>query len=544
MMRRDPSGWDIRWDAARATDYAASGAWPGRTMAQYAEDLLRRAADRVIVVDAGREWTVQEIHERARRLAGALRARGLKPGDRISYQLPNWAETTVIDMAATLAGLVVNPLVPIYREAEVGFMMSDCGSRMIFIPAQFRNHDYRATLRKVLRGLPHPVEVVVLRGDAEEFLAFEDLVSAGEPLETPAQVSPDDVKMVLYTSGTTGRAKAVLHSHNTVGALAHQFMQHMHISDADVILVCSPVTHITGAIQAFQLTWATGAQAVMMETWSGDLAVELITRHGVTFSAGAAPFIVDLLAAAESSGERLPTLRSFVAGGSTIPESLGKQVYERFPNCALFRAYGCTEVPTATSGEPDRSQMRLNIGSDGAPVGMTELRIVHPETGEPVAAGQEGEILLRGPQSMLGYLRPDENAAAFDAEGFFRTGDLGRFVEGAWIEISGRWKDIIIRAGENLSPKEIEDALTDHPAVASVAIVAKPSPRTGEAACAFVVPKPGAAPALADFAAFLIDRGFAKQKLPEHLVLVDSLPMTAAGKVQKHILREQAKSLS
>ena len=212
----------------------------------------------------------------------------------------------------------------------------------------------------------------------------------------------------------------------------------------------------------------------------------------------------------------------FVAGGSGIPEALAKSAYDELDNCVLFRAYGATEVPTTTLGSLDRADIRLNISTDGRPV-YTELKIVDLATGAALPAGAEGEILMRGPQRMLGYLRTEDNAGAFDDQGYFRSGDLGRFVEDDWIEITGRAKDIIIRAGENLSPKEIEDALIAHPAVKAIAIVAKPSPRTGEEACAFVVPQPGASPTLADFASFLIARGFAKQKIPEHLILVDAL---------------------
>jgi acyl-CoA synthetase (AMP-forming)/AMP-acid ligase II len=543
-MRQDASGWAVRWDEARAQALRATGAWPGRTMAEHAAELVARRPGHVIAVDGAERHTAKSIYEDARRLAGAFVARGLKPGDRISYQLPNWAEAIVIDLAATMAGLVVNPLVAIYREAEVGQMMEEIGSRMLFIPSEFRKHDYRAMAASLRGRLSMPVEIVVVRGDARPFTGYADLLASGDASAPMPSVRPEDVKLVLYTSGSSGRPKAVLHSHDTVGAMAELFRRRLEIGAHDVMLVASPVTHITGAILAFQLPWVTGARAVMLDVWDGSRAAELIKEEGVSITNGAAPFVVDLVAAARAAGDRLPSIRVFIAGGSAIPEALANAAYSELENCVLFRAYGATEVPAATMGRLDRAHIRLNTTTDGEPQDGVELRIVDPVTGVDLPRGSEGEIVMRGPQMMLGYLRPEDSAAAFDAQGYFRSGDLGRFVEGDWIEITGRAKDIIIRAGENLSPKEVEDALLEHPAVTAIAIVAKPSERTGEAACAFVIPaKPDAPPTIDDFAAFLTARGFARQKIPEHVVIVDALPMTAAGKVQKHVLRDWAKAL-
>jgi acyl-CoA synthetase (AMP-forming)/AMP-acid ligase II len=423
-------------------------------------------------------------------------------------------------------------------------MMEEIGSRMLFIPSEFRRHDYRAMAASVLERLSTPVEVVVVRGAAGPFMAYADLMASGENDRPLPVVRPEDVKLVLYTSGSSGRPKAVLHSHDTVGAMAELFRRRLEITAEDVMLVASPVTHITGAILAFQLPWVTGARAVMLDVWDGERAARLIGEEQVSITNGAAPFVTDLVGAARAVGDRLPSLRVFIAGGSAIPEALAKAAYAELENCVLFRAYGATEVPAATMGRLDRTCMRLNATTDGEPLEGVDLRIVDPSTGVELPRGAEGEVAMRGPQMMLGYLRPEDSASAIDEAGYFRSGDLGRFVEGDWIEITGRAKDIIIRAGENLSPKEIEDALLEHPAVQAIAIVAKPSERTGEAACAFVTPVDlDSPPTIEDFAAFLTRRGFARQKIPERLVIVEALPMTAAGKVQKHVLRDLARTL-
>ena len=526
-----------------AERYVAQGYWRNRTMADEARDLVARAPDHIIVSDDGVSHSAGEIYDLARRLAGALIARGLRPGDRISWQLPNWREAMIIDLAATMAGLIVNPMVPIYREAETGFMMEDIAARLVFVPHLFRGHDYVAMMRRVIPKLSTAPGLVVVRGTADGATSLEDLIAGGDPNIALPEVSPNAVKLIMYTSGTTGRAKGALHTHNTVGAMAQMFSGHIGASIEDRALVSSPVTHITGAILAAQLPWVTGVRAVMMDLWNGTRALELIDEHRITITNGAAPFMADLVRAAQDRDTERGSLRVFIAGGSAISKALGNDAQRIFPNCTFFRCYGATETPIATLGLMDRGAVRYNLQTDGRPF-YTDLKIVDPHTGAPVPAGTEGEILMRGAQTMQGYIRAEDNITAFDAEGYFRSGDLGRFVSDDWIEISGRAKDIIIRFGEKLSPREIEDTLRGYAKIRDIAIIARPDKRTGESACAFVVPIAGEHPTLADLAGYLIEQGFAKQKIPEHLVLVDALPMTAAGKVQKHILRERAKALA
>lgn len=215
-----------------------------------------------------------------------------------------------------------------------------------------------------------------------------------------------------------------------------------------------------------------------------------------------------------------------------------------FPNCLFFRAYGSTEHTTATSGIRSRAQAQMGAETDGEIVPPTELRIVDPSSGAPVADGEEGEVVGRGPELFVGYLHPEDNEASFDADGFFKSGDLGRRVHGNYLVITGRKKDIIIRSGENISPKEVEDVLFNHPRIAEAAIVAIPSPTTGEAGCAFVIPRDGAAIDLDEIRRFLTEAGLAKQKFPERLVLVDDLPRVPSGKVRKDVLRVRAREIA
>jgi len=541
-QRLDPSGWTVRWNETLAERYVASGEWRNRTMADLAADIVRTDPGRVLVVENGREYSASEIAGLARRLALTLIARGLKPGDRVSYQLPNWWESVVIDLACTMAGLVVHPLIPIYRGAEVSFMMEDCGSRMIFVPAQFRNFDYRDMLREqVLPKLSRKPEVVVLRGEAQQFTPFESMLAGTAPGELP-RVDPNAVKMVLYTSGTTGRPKGVLHTHNTVELQGVQAAEYMGLKAEDSCLVASPVTHITGAQLAFMLPWTLGVRAVLMDTWNAERAVELMEQHHVSSMNGATPFLRELLLAAQARGTHLPELKVYVCGGTSVPAELMRQAHAWFTHCAFMRAHGCTEVPTTSIGIADRAYADINSRSDGRPV-HSQIKLVDAASGGAIPWNEEGEILLRGPQMMLGYLRAEDNEAAFDEENYFRSGDLARYVQDNWIAISGRKKDLIIRSGENLSAREIEDAIMEHPAVTDCAAVSMPNERTGEAVCAFVVTKPGKTIDLPEINRFMVERGMAKQKIPEKVVLVADLPKTASGKVQKHILRDQAKKL-
>ncbi|HEY6870750.1 MAG TPA: AMP-binding protein, partial [Novosphingobium sp.] len=272
-------------------------------------------------------------------------------------------------------------------------------------------------------------------------------------------------------------------------------------------------------------------------------AVRLVERHQASACNGATPFLKGLLDAAQAAGKHLPSLTNGGYGGAAVPPELLYQACAWFPNLVTFRIYGCTECPTATGRIATRAELDHGCRTDGL-IRHTEIRLADPVTGAPAAPGAEGEILLRGATMMLGYLRPEDNAGAFDAEGFFRSGDLGRIVDGHYLVVTGRKKDLIIRNGENLSPQEIEDALFAHPGIDAVAVVGMPSAKTGEAVCAFVVPKPGHTIDLPDIARHLVAQGLARQKIPEHLELVERLPTSPQGKVLKTELRETARRLA
>jgi len=526
--RRVIEGWSVRANEALAAQARADGSWPDETSGDMALREAARDPARVIVVDEQRSLTVGELVAEAQDLARVFIARGLKPGDVISIMLPNWHEATIIYLAATFAGLVANLILPNYRNNEVIFTLEDCGSKMIFVPEVFRKFDYVAMMQAVNGGLPKPVEVVVLRGDARGGTAFTALLAERHDVALP-KVDPDSVKMVMYTSGTSGRAKGVLHSHNTISAAVTQIHRYWHVEAGDSFFVPSPISHIGGSIYAFELPFLAGTKVVLQEAWDPDAAVTAFETYGCTHMAGATPFLQALLSAATKAGTRLPKLKVFICGGASVPASLIREAAAQFENCIVSRVFGCTEVPMITAGSMAADDIDHAAETDGKP-GLCGVKLI--------GTADEGEILAIGPQMLLGYLRREDEDGKFDAEGYFLTGDLARLIDGEYLVITGRAKDIIIRNGENIAPKEVEDILILHPAIAEISIVGLPDARTGELACAVIVPAPGESPGLADLAAFLNARNVAKFKIPERVELRGSLPRNAAGKVLKNRLRD------
>ena len=543
IMRTDPSGFQTRWSADLAARYLAEGHWTNTTLVDAARAALVTDPDHTLLIEGTQTLTRRECWDQALRLASFFLSRGLKPGDVVAFQLPNWLETGVIALAARMVGLIINPIPPIYRESELAYILADCRAKLIFIPGLFRKHDYAAMLEALRPSLPLLQDVITLRHPAG--LTWEALMAHPPTTEAslPA-VDPSAVMMVMYTSGTTGKPKGVLHTHYSYDHRARAMGEAWQIGPADVVFMPSPVTHITGALWAFDMTWIHGSTSMLMDVWTAEEGIRCIRDNRCTVNGGATPFLQQLLDTASSQPEALATLRLFFCGGTTVSPDLIRKANQTFPNCSFFRCYGSTEMVTATLGIRDRAQADLGADTDGEIVYPAELEIIDAATDEPLPHGEEGEIIARGPGLFVGYVHPSDNDGNFDAAGFFRMGDLGRIVHDNYIVITGRKKDIIIRSGENISPKEVEDLLFNHPAIAEIAIVAMPSPTTGEKGCAFIIPNPGQTIDLAEIRRFLDATGLARQKFPEHVVLVDDLPRVASGKVKKDALRVLAREIA
>lgn len=520
--------------AARKAAYRADGRWRDRTWADALNAELERDSTRILVIDGEVSLDVAGLNQYARAAAGWMRAAGIGRGDVVTIMLPNWWEAFVIDMAAAMVGAVTSVIVPIYRDAETRFILRDSESKAVFIPQSFRQFDYLAMLNRLRTDLPILAAVVVVRGEGG--ICFDEALRH-QPIEPDVEVSPDDVRLLMYTSGTTGRPKGVLHSSNTLGCEVDTALGGFEIGLGDVMLMPSPVTHITGYVYGILITFLAGMTTVLMERWEPKQAVRLIDAHGVSVLMAATPFLKELAEASVAAGSKLPSLRIFPCGGAPVPPETVRQGIAAFERCAVFRLYGSTEAPTVTLGTLERLS-DVAAETDGFVVGY-DIKIVD-DAGRPVAPGQEGEVLVRGPEVMLGYRYEEDDVAAFDQEGFFRMGDLGWVRPDGALVISGRKKDLIIRGGENLSAKEIEDALLQHPDVEDVAVIGVPDERLGETVCACVVAASGRQVALASLCDHLDRMGLAKQKLPQHLMIVQELPRTAAGKVQKFVLKTMA----
>lgn len=511
----------MRVDEQRAADAYRRGLWVRETLADALRDAARTTPDRTVLVDGDVRLDCATLYDQATALAQALMTR-MPAGSAVSFMLPNWHEAAVIYLGATLAGMVVNPILPSLRDRELQFILSDADVRAVFVPSAFGNHDYLAMLERL--DIASPPEVVVVRGgdrSAGRHTPYESLLTEQSAAVLPV-LNPDAVRMILYTSGTTGRPKGVLHSHNSIHALIRQIGEHWMVSDGDSFLVPSPIAHIGGSIYAFECPLLLGTTAVLMDRWNPDAAVGLMLHGHTTHMAGATPFLDGLLAAAQRAGTRLPDLKVFICGGASVPPSLIRSAAEYFERAAVSRVYGSTEVPVTTVGS--LRDVEHAADTDGQ-AGIADIRLV------------DGEIRARGPQMLVGYLHPEDETTAFDDEGYFRTGDLGRWVDGDHLVVTGRAKDIIIRNGENISPKEVEDILIGHPGVAEIAVVGVPDERTGERACAVIVPSGEPAPDLGDIGDLLISQGLAKFKIPEQVVFWDALPKNDAGKVLKHQIR-------
>jgi cyclohexanecarboxylate-CoA ligase len=537
-MRHDISGWALEFDAERASVYRRQGRWRDRTIAQ---DLLERAAqepDRVCLRDSFRIATFSQVAAEAKSVAAALRGLGLKPGQVVSFQLPNWIEASVINLAAALAGLVVNPIVPIYRDRETEDILNDCQARLLFLPETWRGFDHLAMAERLRRAVPSLEHIVAVRPEGDRarqgVLGYKEFLNDRGAVFQPEAQDPDAVKFVLYTSGTTGRAKGVLHTHNTLGNALTGCMSFWNIAPSDVILMPSPVSHMTGYLWGLEAPFCWGNETILMDRWDAAEAVRLIDSRKVALTVSATPFLAELLEAAEAAKSRLPTLRIFGCGGASVPPDLIRRANSWFANGVAFRVYGTSEAVMLARGFVDPADRESAAVTDGKIVDF-DVRVIDDD-GREVADGLEGEIIARGPARFVGYVDAAETGKSVDGEGFFHTGDLGvKTSEGAVI-ITGRKKDLINRGGEKLSAREVEDILMRHPRVQEAAAVAMPHPRLGETICAYVIAR-GQAPSLRELIALLEEIGVARQKFPERLEVLDEFPRTPAGKVKKDVLR-------
>ncbi|MBM7519897.1 AMP-binding protein [Nocardioides nitrophenolicus] len=498
---------------------------PGRSLGDVVRAAALAAPSRIAVVDGGTRLTWSALVDRATTVAGALTELGVRRGDAVVLQLPNWWETVVVTWGVWLAGGVVVPVVPIYRARELGFIVDQVDPAAIVAAGEHRGHRHADELRALMRETGRPTPVVSVRATDSDPLRLETLRSA--PVQ-PERLAPDDVALVLYTSGTTSAPKGVLHTHRTLLAESASMTRACGLTAEDRVFMPSPLSHVTGLSYAIVLPADLRASAVLLDRWSADDAVAVVERESCTFAVSATPFLRGLAEVYAARGTPA-SLRIFVCGGADIPPELVRRA-RAVMGTAVVRTYGSTELPTVAMADPF-GDVDAAADGEGAAIGDNQMTVRSDEDGTE-------ELLVRGPELFVGYVDSRLNADAFTADGWFRTGDTATISADGVLRIAGRIKDIINRGGEKYSAAEVEWALLEHPHVAEVAVVRYPDEALGERACAFVVPTPGERPTLATLRDHLVASGYAVQKAPERLELVDRLPRTPSGKIQKFRLEE------
>ncbi|MCU1697804.1 MAG: acyl-CoA synthetase (AMP-forming)/AMP-acid ligase [Mycobacterium sp.] len=544
-----PSPYTVRYSQPEIDAHYGAGLWSTDT---FHDLLLRRVEatpDKVFVTDGTRSLTFRQLFDGAQRLAVGLHRRGWRAGDTVAVQLPSWAEFVQVLAALSRLGVVAVPIMPIYRKEEVGYVMANAGVRAVFTPATFKKFSYLDMYRDLRRD-HSDLEIVVTRPDS----VAEDVADADAAVftlagleadtdddsaraELPDPPGPDEPFVIVYTSGTTSRSKGCVHTFNTYCSGARSLIAPFGYTETDVQFGPSPVAHTTGLVTSVLVPMLTGASTHLMAEWDPARGMDEIQRFGCTAAVTAPTFLHGLLTEYDPQRHDLSTLRLWVCAGAPIPAAVVERASVTLPNIKVLSLYGRSEnlVTTTCSVDDEVSQA---LTSDGSAVPGAEVRIVGID-GNEVPRGTEGDIAYRGPAHMIEYLaNPEETAALFTADGLSKSGDLGVMTDDGYVRVTGRTKDIVIRGGMNISVREIEDNLADHPDLVASSCVGMPDERLGERVCCYVVTTPGhTTPTVEDLRNFLLTRGMPVQKTPECVVAVDALPMTATGKVLKQELR-------
>jgi acyl-CoA synthetase (AMP-forming)/AMP-acid ligase II len=525
--------------------YVDAGWWTDDTLgALAARQLAARPAAKVAIWSRSRAWrgSYADVDDEARRLVSLLRELGVRPGEAVAFQLPNWREAVVSFVALALGGYVLVPIVHIYGRKEVAFILEQSGAVAYISPPAFGHVDYGAIVEA---AAPASLRVYVVVGDGADVssssagltrIAWSACAQRAPAKALPA-VQSHAVAVLAYTSGTTSDPKGVIHDHRTLLSELRHMQDWM--TPGEPKLMGSPVSHATGMLGGVLGPLSIGEDIHLIDRWDPGHALEVMRKEGIGGGSGASVFLASLLDHPDFSAEHAARIGRIGLGGAPVPVALGERAAAH--GISLVRAYGSTEHPSTTGCRHEDPADRRHR-TDGRACRGVELRLVDAD-GADVAPGTPGEILSRGPDLCLGYTDPALTAAAFDADGWYRSGDIGVLDAHGFLTITDRVKDIIIRGGENISAAEVEGALQSLPGVAEVAVVAAPDARLGEHACAVVRMRAGAAPlALADVTAHLARAGLARPKWPEELRLVDDFPRTASGKIRKVELRAQLRA--
>lgn len=529
----------LTFNEQRRAAYRQQGLWGDASLADYWQQTARAMPDKIAVVDNhGASYTYSALDHAASCLANWMLAKGIESGDRIAFQLPGWCEFTVIYLACLKIGAVSVPLLPSWREAELVWVLNKCQAKMFFAPTLFKQTRPVDLILPLQNQLPQLQQIVGVDklAPATSSLSLSQIIADNIPLTTAITTHGDELAAVLFTSGTEGLPKGVMLTHNNILASERAYCARLNLTWLDVFMMPAPLGHATGFLHGVTAPFLIGARSVLLDIFTPDACLALLEQQRCTCMLGATPFVYDLLNLLEKQPADLSALRFFLCGGTTIPKKVARECQQL--GIKLLSVYGSTESSPHAVVNLDDPLSRF-MHTDGYAAAGVEIKVVN-DARKTLPPGCEGEEASRGPNVFMGYFdEPELTARALDEEGWYYSGDLCRMDEAGYIKITGRKKDIIVRGGENISSREVEDILLQHPKIHDACVVAMPDERLGERSCAYVVLKaPHHSLSLEEVVAFFSRKRVAKYKYPEHIVVIEKLPRTASGKIQKFLLRK------
>ncbi|ENR6084500.1 medium-chain fatty-acid--CoA ligase [Escherichia coli] len=529
----------LTFNEQRRAAYRQQGLWGDASLADYWQQTARAMPDKIAVVDNhGASYTYSALDHAASCLANWMLAKGIESGDRIAFQLPGWCEFTVIYLACLKIGAVSVPLLPSWREAELVWVLNKCQAKMFFAPTLFKQTRPVDLILPLQNQLPQLQQIVGVDklAPATSSLSLSQIIADNTSLTTAITTHGDELAAVLFTSGTEGLPKGVMLTHNNILASERAYCVRLNLTWQDVFMMPAPLGHATGFLHGVTAPFLIGARSVLLDIFTPDACLALLEQQRCTCMLGATPFVYDLLNVLEKQPADLSALRFFLCGGTTIPKKVARECQQL--GIKLLSVYGSTESSPHAVVNLDDPLSRF-MHTDGYAAAGVKIKVVD-DARKTLPPGCEGEEASRGPNVFMGYFdEPELTARALDEEGWYYSGDLCRMDEAGYIKITGRKKDIIVRGGENISSREVEDILLQHPKIHDACVVAMPDERLGERSCAYVVLKaPHHSLSLEEVVAFFSRKRVAKYKYPEHIVVIEKLPRTASGKIQKFLLRK------
>lgn len=538
---KDWQGYLTQFNPELAVSYRAQGWWPQRTLAEYFDAAVAAYPSKTAIVDRSGRITYAEMETLVDKVGNGLQALGVEPGDVVTAQLPNWREMVIVATACSRIGAVYNGIAPIFRGRDMKVMLELARPKVLVVPGIFRGFDHAAMGARLCEEVPSIAKVVVVGEEVpDSALSWASFTNLSRPGGTsaPAAPDPDAVCQLAFTSGTTGKPKGILHTHNTALASTKAFVDRFVLDANDVFHMASTLGHQTGFLYGLQMPIMTGSTLVLQEVWEPESFVRLVDEEKITMTNGAIPYLADLLRASNLSSHDMSSLRLFGCFGAGLPRPIAIRATNALPNCKVFGGWGMTETGLAVTNLAEDS-LELVCDTDGLPVPGTEIRILDDNLSTEAPADVEGELVTRGPLRHLGFVQSELSKTLFLDGDWYVTGDRGRIRPDGRLIMTVRSKDIIVRGGENVPVAEVEALLLEHPSIRSVAVVGIPDERLGEKACACVICEPDHSLDLEELRAFLAKKELTPQYWPELLECFEEFPTTASGKTQKFRLREQ-----